>query len=139
MPGKHTSYHFKLVHPTTHLILRLARDIESDHILAPHGDGLQTRLCTRISLEFFVTNLTLVQGKSGHPNRLQSFCADGTNLIAHRINLGHVEEDAIRYCTPQSLITHPNPYDHQVDGLTVLFGLAGITFEIYVADLRKGS
>ena len=140
----------KLVHPTAHLILRLARDVESDHLLAHHGDGLQTRLRTKVLLEFFKTNLELVQGKNDHPapvqrwgghptpaqgksglpNRLQSFCAD-TSLIAHCINLGHVEEDVIHNHILQSLITHPNLYDHQADGLIILFKLAGTTLERY--------
>ena len=92
--------------------------MESDYILTPHGDGLHTRFCTRILLEFFVTNLTLVQGKSGHQNRLCNFCADSTNLI------GHVEEDTVRNRIPRSLITHPNLYDHQANGPIILFRLA---------------
>ena len=120
----------KLIHPTAHLILRLARDGESDHLLAPHVDGLQTRLSTKILLEFFRTNLTLARGGGPYPNASQNFCTYA-NLIAHCVNLGHLEEDAIRNHILQSLITHPNLYDHQVDGLIILFKLAGPTFDRY--------
>ena len=120
----------KLVHPTAHLILRLARDVESDHLLAPHVDGLQARLRTRILLLFFGNNLTLIQGEDDDPNDPKDFCA-ATNLIAHCVNLGHMEEDAIRDHILQSLITHPNLYNHQADGLIILFKLAGSAFEKY--------
>ena len=43
----------KLIHSTAHLIVRLASDAESDHLLAPHSSGLQSRLCARILREFF--------------------------------------------------------------------------------------
>ena len=130
MPGEHTGYRFKLVDPAVHLILRFTHHIESDHILALCGDGLQTCLCTRILLEFYRIDLTFVRGKSGHPSGPQSSCAD-TNPIAHCVNLARVEEGATSNPILQSLITHPNLYDHQADGLIVLFELAGTTFETY--------
>ena len=43
----------ELIHPTAHLILRFANDIESDHILTRHNAGLQNRLCTTILRSFF--------------------------------------------------------------------------------------
>jgi len=126
MHGKHASYHSKLVDPTAYLILRLARGIESDHLLAHHGDGLQIHLCTKILLEFF----KLVQYGDGYPNSPQSLCTN-TNLIAPSVNLGHLEEDAICNHTLQSLITHLNLYDHQADGFVILFKLASTTPETY--------
>jgi len=128
-PGRSTRGASPLVHPAAHLILRLARDVESDHLLAPHGEGFRTRLSAKILLEFFRTNLTLVRGDS-YPNHSQSFRTN-TNLIAHCINLGHVEEDAIRNHIIQSLTAHPTLYDHQADALIILFKLAGATFETY--------
>ena len=53
------------------------------------------------------------------------------NLLAHWANLGYVEEATIRDHILQSLISHPNLYDHQADALIVLFRLAGATFEAY--------
>lgn len=128
-PGRNTRGALPLVHPIAHLILRLARDIESDHLLAPHDEGFRSRLSARVLMEFFKNNLTLVRG-DGYPNRTRSFRTN-TNLIAHCINLGHVEEDAIRNHIIQSLIAHPTLYAHQVDALIVLFKLAGATFEAY--------
>ena len=51
-----------------------------------------------------------------------------TNLIAHWVNLGYVEEAAICNHILQSLISHPKLYDHQADALVILFKLAGATF-----------
>jgi len=121
-----------LVHPTAHLILRLARDLESDNLLASHGEGFRTYLSAKILPEFFRDNLTLVRGdvRPGYPNRTQSFRTN-TNLIAHCINHGHVDEDAIRNHIIQSLIAHPTLYGHQADALIVLFKLAGATFGAY--------
>ena len=54
------------------------------------------------------------------------------NLIAHWVNLGYVEEAAIRNHILQSLISDQKLYDHQADALIVLFKIAGATFEAYV-------
>jgi hypothetical protein len=119
-----------LTHPTAHLILRFARDVESDHTLAPHSSGLKSRLCTRILQEFFNRNLIVVRDKDANRWNVdapQTFCAD-TSLIAHWANLGYVEEATIRNHILQSLISHPKLYDHQADALIILFKLAGATF-----------
>ena len=116
----------KLIHSTAHLIVRFARDAESDHLLAPCNSGLQSCLSTRTLKEFFSSNL-------------RAGCADGTvsefyanvNLIAHWANLGYVEEVAIRNHILQSLTSHQKLYDHQADALVILFKLAGATFEAY--------
>ena len=117
----------QLIHPTAHLIPRLASDAESDHILAPYGSGLQQRLSTRTLQEFFTNNLRLVCIEK---RTLGYFHAEA-NLVAHWINLGYVEEVAIRDHILQSLICHPKLYDHQADALLILFKLAGATFEAY--------
>jgi len=123
----------KLIHSTAHLIVRFASDAESDRILGPHNSGLQSRLCTRILREFFIENLKIVHyeigGHSGAPT--SSFYANA-NLIAHWANLGCVEEAAIRNRILQSFISHPRLYDHQANGLIILFKLAGATFGAYV-------
>ena len=122
----------KLIHPTAHLIPRLARDIESDDLFAPHNAGLQSRLCTEVLLQFFRNNLVLVWSKEkcAYSTAPRDFCVD-TNFIAHCANLGLVEEDAVRDHILQSLVSHQKLYDHQVAALIILFKLAGATFETY--------
>ena len=118
----------KLVHSTAHLILRLASDAESDHLLAPHSSGLQGRLSSRTLREFFANNLRVMRSEN---RPIEYFYAEA-NLVAHWANLGYVEEAAIRDHILQSLISHPKKlYDHQADALIILFKLAGATFEAY--------
>jgi len=116
-----------IFHSAAHLITRFASDAESDHILAPYGFGLQSRLCTRSLREFSSNNLMIAQyGRDA----VREFYADA-NLVAHWANLGYMEEAAIRDHILQSLISHPKLYDHQADALIILFKLAGATFEAY--------
>ena len=117
----------QLIHPTAHLLPRLASDTELDPTLATYSSGLQRRLSTKILQEFFTNNLRLVRNEKGS---LGYFHAEA-NLVAHWINLGYVEEVAIRDHILQSLISHPKLYDHQADALLILFKLAGATFEAY--------
>ena len=121
-----------LIHSTAHLVLRFARDVESDRVLAPHNSSLQSRLCARSLQAFLSKNLTVVRDKEenhgGGADR--DFYAD-TNLVAHWANIGYVEEAAIRHHILQSLISHPQLYDHQADAVTILLKLAGATFEAY--------
>ena len=123
-----------LIHSTAHLTLRFANDAELDRILAPHCSGLQSRLCTRTLRDFFDCNLAGVgYRESGHGERgvNMSTLYEDANLIAHWTNLGYVEEDAIRNHILQSLISHPELYDHQAKALIILFKLAGDTFEAF--------
>ena len=117
----------KLIHPTAHLVLRFASDAESDHILAPHSSGLQSRLSTRSLRELFTNNLMFVASRG---DVTADFYSDA-NLVAHWANLGYVEETAIRNRVLQSFISHKKLYDHQADALIILFKLAGATFEAY--------
>jgi hypothetical protein len=126
----------ELIHPTVHLALRFASDVESDHILAPHNAGLQSRLCTRVLQDFIRDNLEIVRhGDEGTPvlNLTYEFFYTNTNLIARWANLGYVEEAAISNHILQSLIYTPHQklYYHQADALIILFKLAGATFEAY--------
>ena len=122
----------KLFLPSVHLALRFARDAESDHILAPYNSGLQGRLSARSLQDFFSHNLTVVWYKqTGNGGGAEGELCAVTNLIAHWVNLGFVEEAAIRNDILQSLISHPKLYDHQADALLILFKLAGATFEAY--------
>ena len=122
----------KLIHPTAHLIVRFARDAESDNTLAPYAIGLQNRLCAEILQEFFKGCMGNVRdrvlGREYHP---EQFLADA-NFVAHWVNLGYVGESPIRDHILQSLISHPKLYLHQADALIILFKLAGATFEKYV-------
>jgi len=113
-------------HSAAHLIIRLVSDAESDHLLAPHSSGLQSRLCKRTLREFFKNNLKFVGSYIG----TFDFYTDA-NLIAHWANLGYVEEPVIHNHILQSLISHPKLYDHQADALIILFKLAGATFDAY--------
>ena len=65
--------------------------------------------------------------RSYHP---EQFLADA-NFVAHWVNLGYVEESAIRNHILQALISHPKLYDHQAGALIILFKLAGATFQKY--------
>jgi len=122
----------KLIHSTAHSILRFATDAESDRILAPYTSGLRGRLCTSIFQEFFDTNLDGVWRRENRSpwGGEANFYTD-VNLIALWANAGCVEEAVIRNRILQSLISHPNLYDHQADALIILFKLAGATFEAY--------
>jgi len=121
----------KLIHPTAHLILRLASDAESDRILATHSSGLQSRLSARTLQEFFTNDLRAARSEKGSVECLHA----EANLIAHWANLGYIEETAIRHHILQSLISHTRLYDHQADALIILFQLAGATFEAYADPL----
>jgi len=121
----------KLIHPTAHLILRFAKDAESDDILGPHSAGLQDRLCTRILRDFFEDNMRSMPYSFGGYSSFADLFIVGTNLVAHWANLGYVNEVAIRKHILQSLTFHPKLHDHQADALIVLFKLAGATFGMY--------
>jgi len=121
----------KLIHPTAHLALRLARDAESDHFLAPFTSGFQSRLSIITLREFFANNMRAAHSDNGS---IGCFYAEA-NLIAHLANFGYVEEDAIRHQILQSLISHEKLHDHQADALIILFKLAGATFEAYADPL----
>ena len=128
----------QLIHLTAHLVLRFARDAESDPILAPHSSGLQSRLSARSLRDFFSNNLIAVAYKEADytdgGGGGSDFYTDA-NLIAHWANLGYMEEAAIRDHILQSLISHPKLHGHQADALLILFKLAGATFEAYVDPL----
>ena len=120
-----------LIHSTAHLILRFAGDVaELDHNLAPHGPGLQSRLCARLFQEFFSKNMEIVRYGGWADLPMREFYA-GATFIAHLVNLGYVEEATIRQHILQSLISHPRLYDHQADALAILFKLAGAAFGAY--------
>ena len=117
----------EIFHSTAHLIPRFASDAGSDHILAPYSSELRSRLCARSLREFSKNNLIIARYGL---DTVREFYADA-NIIAHWVNLGYVEETAIRNHILQSLISHPKLYDHQADALIILFKLAGAAFEAY--------
>ena len=53
------------------------------------------------------------------------------NFVAPLANLGCADESVIRDDIFQSPTSHPKPYNHQADGLIILFKLVGATFEEY--------
>ena len=107
----------KLIHPTAHLIVRFASDAESDPILSPQSVGLQSRLCARTLRDFFEKNMVNVRcaARKCWDDFAYDFLSHA-NFIAHWVNLGYVEEVAIRNHILQSLISHPTPRYHQVNG-----------------------
>ena len=121
-----------LFHSATHLIIRFARDAESDDTLVPYTIGLQNRFCAAV-LEQFFKNCMGIAGdiELGRGRSTDWFLADA-NFVAHWVNLGYVGESPIRNHILQSLISHPKLYCHQAEALIVLFKLAGATFEKYV-------
>ena len=126
-----------LFHPTAHLILRFASDVESNCMVGLHSAGLQSRLCAKTLRSFFEFNASSVKYKDEgcwHYSCLEgsgSLVATDSNLIAQWANSGCVEEVAIRDHILQSLISYPKLYDHQADALIILFKIAGATFEAY--------
>ena len=119
----------QLIHSTAHLILRFARDAESDHVLARRSSGLQSSLRARSLQEFFSHNVKAPPSGWGG-EKTDGFHADA-NFIAHWANLGYIEEAAIHNHILQSLISHPQLGDRRADALIILFKLAGATFEAY--------
>ena len=81
----------QLIHSAAHL-LRFVTDAESDRVLAQYNSGLQSRLCAGSLREF--SNNNLMAARYGR-DAVGNFYAD-TNLIAHWINLGYVDEATIR-------------------------------------------
>ena len=133
----------QLFHPAAHLILRFARDLESDPALGPLSAGLQSRLCARLLQSFFGQGMIgacqrggkkVINGSSWKDWDLEDTersVASDSNLIALWANLGYVEETAIRNRILQSLISFPKLYNYQADAMIVLFKIAGATFEAY--------
>jgi len=112
---------------TAHLVLRFASDAESDHILAPHSAGLQSRLCAETLRLFFDTDLEIAYTQ----RRWDHFYDTHVNLLAHYINLGYVGEAVIRDNILQSLISHSTLHCHQISALIALFKIAGATLAAY--------
>ena len=131
----------ELFHPTAHLILRIARDAETDCILGPHSTSLQSRLCSRTLRNFFgndMMGMKRVRDYGGNVERwpqgaksINHQSAVDSNLIALWANSGYVAETTIRNHILQSLVSHPKLYDHQADAIVILFKMAGATFEAY--------
>ena len=118
--------------PRAQLALRFASDAESDGILAPRNVALQSRLCARFLREFFEGNAKIVryEDSSSWGSDWELYYSDA-NFVAHFVNLGYVEEAVIHDHILQSLISHQKLYNHQANGLIILFKLAGATFEKY--------
>ena len=123
----------ELVHSAAHLIVRFARDAESDDTLGPYAIGLQNRLCAKILQEFFEGNMEIVRDVERRGYGYNSTFLADANFVAHWANLGYIEESTIRDHILQPLISNPmREYDHHPEALIILFKLAGATFEKYV-------
>ena len=105
----------KLFHPTAHLIVRFARDVESNCMVGSHGDGLQSRLCAKTLRDFFECNASSVryrdEGDTGwFPKpweRPEYLVATDSNLIAQWANSGCIKRVVIRDHTLQSVTYLP--------------------------------
>ena len=122
----------KFTHPTAHLVIRFARDAESNSALAPHIAGLQSRLSLKNLQYFLELNMRCgYQSDDGCHNAL--ICR--ANLIAGWANLGCIEESVIRNHILQPLIDTSDPLprlrDYNADAIITLFKMAGATFEAY--------
>ena len=115
------------IDPTAHLVFRFASDAESDPTLAPHSAGLRSRFCAETLRLFFDIDL----GAMYPPHVWDGSYHMGTNLVAHCINLGYVEEAVIRNHILQSLIFHQTPLTHQSYALVILFKIAGAALAEY--------
>ena len=133
----------QLFHPTAHLIVRFAGDLELDRVLGPLIAGLQSRLCARLLESFFGQVMIGAWQRGGKRDinnagwisselqETEHCVALDSNFIAWWANLGCVEETVIRNRILQSLISFPKLYDHQADAMIILFKIAGATFEAY--------
>ena len=126
----------KLIHSAAHLILRFARDAESDDTLGPYSTGLQDRFCAKILQYFFESDMQIVQFVERRMGTSLDWWLANVNYVAHWANLGYIKESTIRNHILQPLVSNPmRVYDHHVDALIILFKIAGATFEKYVDPL----
>ena len=125
----------KLIHPTAHLIIRFAKDVEPGHVLPSLGIRRKSHLCAQVLSRFFAQNVELMMNKSYRkdPDKDRQWLCTDANFVAHFAKMGYIKKSVIRNHILQSLISHPAKlYDHQADALIILFKLAGATFEKYV-------
>jgi len=78
-----------------------------------------------------ILQYSLISEKPGLRMGYMYYLSPDASLIAHWVNLGYVEEHAIRNNILQSLIFHSELYPHQARVLCILFQVAGATFEAY--------
>ena len=126
----HSLNNWGISFPASPLILRFARDAEPDSTLSSHSAGLKSRLFTNVLTEFFDHGLGVLCCGNG---RSSDYLLD-VNFIAHGVNLGYIEETAIREHILQFLIggiTCPAQYHCRVFALCVLLKIAGATFDAY--------
>ena len=114
--------------PNSSLIFRFATDAESDKVLGPHCGGLRQRLCKEILLRFFGHAL-----QSDHSYCNRRYCSQTfllhANQIAHAANLGYIEEGKICGHILPSLMSYSESGDCKAKVVTILFKIAGPTFE----------
>jgi len=122
----------KLIHDNVPLLLRFISDAELDPVLSTYANGLHDRWCGELLQEFFWKNLYYTPGERTIYSR--DFCAFYTNvnLIAHWINLGHVQLEDVRDRILQSLTFQPTVHPHQLNSLMILLKISGATFAAYV-------
>ena len=123
----HPNYNASPIHPTAHLVFRFIGDME-DHLTSRSASEYHRQSCASSVACYFEQNLDLVKNNPGY--LLRPFLTK-INFIARWVNLGFLEEAAIRNHILQSLISHPKLYSHQADALLILFKLAGATFGTY--------
>ena len=122
-----------LIHSGAHLLPRFITDAELDPVLSTYAIGLHDRLCRESLDQFFRQNLDYIPGEWEEPTSEQ-LCEFYTrvNLIAHWVNLGHVQLEDVRNHILQSLAFHPPVHPHQLNSLMIFLRISGATFAAYV-------
>ena len=120
-----------LIHPTSHLLIRLLTDVGADPVLSTYASSAHDQLC-RVSLRDFVDdNLDIMLGRTLYDWELCRFYTN-TNFLAHWINLGHLTVEDVRDRILQSLTSKPTVHPHQLNSLMILLKTSGATFAAYV-------
>ena len=126
-PGSMQGFSGKLIHDDVPLLLRFISDVELDPAFSAYATGLHDRLCRESLERFFPSSL-------GPGAQSYQFCEFYTkvNLIAHWVNLGHVQLEDVRDRILQSLTLQPTVHPHQLNSLMILLKISGATFAAYV-------
>ena len=125
----------KLIHDNVPLLLRFISDAELDPALSKaHAVDLHDRLCRKWLKGFFRQSLYYIPGEQSVSLKSRDFCDlyTGVNLIAHWVNLGHVQLEDVRDRILQSLTFQPTVHPHQLNSLMILLKISGATFAAYV-------
>jgi len=119
---------------TSPLLFRFISDAELDPILSTYAISLHDRWCRGSLQGFFRQSLCYLPGQRYSTPTSYDFCRlyTNVNLIAHWVNLGHVQLEDVRDRILQSLTFQPTVHPHQLNSLMILLKISGATFAAYV-------